>query len=139
MKQFVKALNKDGDCFEYLGEKFPAISAAKLKEGIFDGSQILTLFQDKNFTNHMDYTEKVAWQSFKNVSQKFLGNEKSDDYQNLVEDLLKNFPYLGSVRKNTQRNTPLPGSKKIFQNFYVLTKAIFRHFSRFFVIFSSFL
>ena len=47
MKQYVKALNKDGDCFEYLGEKFPAISDAKLKEGIFDGPQIRALFEDK--------------------------------------------------------------------------------------------
>lgn len=35
MKQFVKALPKDGPCFKYLGEKFPGLSEAKLKEGIF--------------------------------------------------------------------------------------------------------
>ena len=47
MKQFVKALNKDGDCFAYLGMKFPGMSDAKLKEGIFDGPQIRTLFADQ--------------------------------------------------------------------------------------------
>ena len=47
VKQYVKSLNKDGDCFEYLGEKFPAISDVKLKEGIYDGPQIRALFEDK--------------------------------------------------------------------------------------------
>ena len=68
-----------------------------MKEGIFDGPQIRTVFQDKNFTNHMNNTEKAAWQSFKNVSLKCLGNEKNDDYQNFVEDLLKNFEELGCL------------------------------------------
>ncbi|GFX18545.1 uncharacterized protein TNCV_3371181 [Trichonephila clavipes] len=33
MKQFVKALDKEGECFKYLCEQFPGISDAKLKEG----------------------------------------------------------------------------------------------------------
>lgn len=34
MKQFVKALPKDGRCFKYLYQKFPHLSEAKLKEGV---------------------------------------------------------------------------------------------------------
>lgn len=49
MKQFVKALDKDGQCFMYIGQKFPTISDAKLKQGVFDGPQIRTLFKDTNF------------------------------------------------------------------------------------------
>ena len=37
MKQFVKALDKQGRCFEYICSKFPNISSEKLKAGIFDG------------------------------------------------------------------------------------------------------
>lgn len=37
MKNFVKAINKDGAGFQYLKTKFPRISDAKLKEGIFVG------------------------------------------------------------------------------------------------------
>ena len=40
MKQFVKALGKDGDCFKYICMKFPALTMEKLKAGIFDGPQI---------------------------------------------------------------------------------------------------
>ncbi|XP_074042664.1 uncharacterized protein [Leptinotarsa decemlineata] len=35
MKQFVEALGKEGDCFKYLSEKFPGLSDAKPKEGVF--------------------------------------------------------------------------------------------------------
>ena len=40
MKQFVKAFDKDGDCFIYICMKFPGLTIEKLKAGIFDGSQI---------------------------------------------------------------------------------------------------
>ena len=38
MKNFVKALNREGQAFKYLREKFPRLSDAKVKEGIFVGS-----------------------------------------------------------------------------------------------------
>ncbi|KAI6647416.1 hypothetical protein LOD99_12412 [Oopsacas minuta] len=40
MKQFVKALNKDGTCFNYLCSVYRGLSIEKLKAGIFDGPQI---------------------------------------------------------------------------------------------------
>ena len=40
MKQFVKTLDKDGDCFKYIWMKFPGLAIEKLKAGIFDGPQI---------------------------------------------------------------------------------------------------
>jgi hypothetical protein len=35
MKNFVKAMNKDGHGFYYLKQKFPCLNDAKIKEGIF--------------------------------------------------------------------------------------------------------
>ena len=40
MKQFVKALDKQGDYFDYIRRTFPGLSDEKVKAGIFDGSQI---------------------------------------------------------------------------------------------------
>ena len=37
IKQFVKALDKDGDCFQYICKSFTSLSNKKLKAGIFDG------------------------------------------------------------------------------------------------------
>ena len=47
MKQFVKALDKDGDCFQYICKSFPSLSNGKLKDGIFDGPQIRQLIRDQ--------------------------------------------------------------------------------------------
>jgi len=40
MKNFVKAINQEEAAFTHLREKFPRLSEAKLKEGIFIGPQI---------------------------------------------------------------------------------------------------
>jgi len=40
MKQFVKALDKDGRCFNYICKMFPGLSSEKLKQGVFDGPDI---------------------------------------------------------------------------------------------------
>ena len=39
-KQFVKALDKESSAFAYLAEKFPSLSQARIKEGVFIGPQI---------------------------------------------------------------------------------------------------
>ena len=46
MKNFVKAINKSGRAFQYLREKFPRLSGAKPKEGIFIGLQIRDLLDE---------------------------------------------------------------------------------------------
>jgi len=46
MKQFVKALKKEGKCYQYLQQQLPKQSEAKLKEGVFDGPQIRKMLRD---------------------------------------------------------------------------------------------
>jgi len=60
MKQFVKALDKTGECFQYLQSKFPKLSEAKLKEGVFDGPQIRIMFRDTNISNKMNQLEQLG-------------------------------------------------------------------------------
>jgi hypothetical protein len=67
MKQFEKALDKSGSCFQYLGRKFASLSEAKVKEGIFDGQQIRQLMKDTAFTDTMSDIELRAWNAFKDV------------------------------------------------------------------------
>ena len=40
MKKFVNALDKQGFCFKHITEKFPNLSAEKVKEEIFVGPQL---------------------------------------------------------------------------------------------------
>ena len=67
MKQFVKALDKHGDCFNYIVKKFPSLSMKKMKAGIFLGPQIRKLIQDQAFTSHITAVESVAWCSYVSV------------------------------------------------------------------------
>jgi len=65
MKNSVKGIDKTGHGFEYLRNKFPNVSDAKIKEGIFIGPQIRELMQDKQFDEDLNETERNAWLSFK--------------------------------------------------------------------------
>ena len=96
MKQFVKTLDKHGDCFNYIVKKFPGRSMEKMKAGIFAGPQIRKLIQDQAFTSHMTAVESAAWCSYVSVVQEFLGNTKASNYQYLVDMMLRNFQALGS-------------------------------------------
>ncbi|KAK9729027.1 hypothetical protein QE152_g16919 [Popillia japonica] len=95
MKNFIKALDKDGPGFQYLKQKFPYISEAKLKEGIFIGPQIKLLQQDPEFDVLLSDLERTAWDAFKNVTKNFLGNKKTEDYDKIVSKLLRSDHALG--------------------------------------------
>ena len=96
MKQFVKAHDKDGDCFDYITKTFPGLSMEKLKADIFDGPQICKLMQDQTFTACMTVAERAGWCSYVSVIQEFLGNTKASNYQNPVDVMLQNFQALGA-------------------------------------------
>ena len=95
MKNFVKALDKEKPGFKYLYEKFPILSEAKIKEGVFVGPQIHKLFRDDTFDHLLSGNEKKAWKAFQLVATKFLGNYKADNYEQLVANLLKSYKALG--------------------------------------------
>ncbi|GBN31438.1 hypothetical protein AVEN_138906-1 [Araneus ventricosus] len=79
-------MDKKGDGFKFLKTKFPRLSEAKIKEGIFMG--IRQLFKDSTFMKHLNRKEKRAWLAFKNVCMNFLGSKESDDFVAHVEELL---------------------------------------------------
>ncbi|GBP49241.1 hypothetical protein EVAR_96549_1 [Eumeta japonica] len=87
MKQFMKALLKQGECFKYLCDKCPSLSEAKLKEGIFDGPDIRKLVKNEDFETKTNFEERETWVSLKKVVKNFLGNKKNLDYVGLVENI----------------------------------------------------
>jgi len=84
MKNFVKGMDKAGHGFQYVRNKFPNVSDAKVKEGLCMGPQIRELMQDKQ-------TERNAWLSFKRICNSFLGNHKAANYQDVVQGLLTSY------------------------------------------------
>lgn len=95
IKQFTRALDKDGDCFAYMCQAFPGLTIEKLKAGIFDGPQIRQLMRDPEFESSMKSVEIKAWKAFVQVVNNFLGNNKARNYEELVTKMLTAFRNLG--------------------------------------------
>lgn len=91
----------------FLSKKFHKLSAEKIKAGIFDGPQIRALIKDSNFTETMTEIEKNAWNEFVWIVQNFLGNNKSSDFSQHVDQLMDHFQKLGcnmSIKLHFLRN-----------------------------------
>ena len=97
MKNFVKALHKNGAAFQHLSTVFPGLSAANLKEGIFVGPQIREALKDPDFEELLNLKELRAWEAFKSVCSGFLGNTRVPDYQACIEKLLKSYEDMGCL------------------------------------------
>ena len=91
MKQFVKALDKEGDYLKYICKSFPGLSAEKLKVVVFDGPDIRKLIKDADFVNSIDDLEKRTWSSFVDFVKNFSGNNRAVNYKD-VEMLPWNRP-----------------------------------------------
>ncbi|QQP41298.1 Uncharacterized protein FKW44_006868 [Caligus rogercresseyi] len=97
MKQFTRALDKDGRCFNYLCRAFPRLTSDKVKAGIFDGPQIRKLIKDTEFQNSMNTLECAAWKSFVQVVNYFLGNTKAANHARLISTMIEAFQKLGCL------------------------------------------
>ena len=95
MKQYVKALDKEGNCFRYLCSAFPGLSEEKLKAGIFDGPKIRKIIRGKEFTRSMTNIEKRAQLAFVEVVNNLLGNKKAENYREVVNEMLSSFEVHG--------------------------------------------
>ena len=95
IKQFVKALDKDGAAFKYLQNLFPKLSDAKVKGGIFIGPQVKLILKSDEFLETLSAVEKNAWICFVAVVQGFLGNNKEETYAELVANLVNSYGNMG--------------------------------------------
>ena len=95
-KNLVKAMAKsNSNGFQYITRKFPNISDAKLKEGIFVGPQVRELMRDTGFEETLTELERGAWKDLRWLCENFLGNNKSPTYQDGVQRLLQSYQLLG--------------------------------------------
>lgn len=95
IKQLVKAFDKNCPAFQYLTTKFPALSLAKITEGIFIGPQIRHLLLDRQFEQSMDALQLSAWKAFQKVCTEFLGSHCSPKYAEIIQVLLDSYEALG--------------------------------------------
>ena len=96
IKQLVKALDKDGECFRYICQSFPGLSLEKLKARIFVGPDIQKLMQNENLIHSMNPFEVDAWQGFNGIVQNFLGNRKAANSVEVIQSMLHAYQRLGA-------------------------------------------
>lgn len=95
VKNFIKALDKEGEAFSYLRTIFQNLSLAKISEGVLDGPQIRKLLANTQFETFLSSDEKAAWSSFRLIVSDFLGNKRSPNYKEIIRDLLSNYSKIG--------------------------------------------
>ena len=108
MKNFVKALHKNGVAFRHLSTVFPGLSAAKIKEGIFVGPHIREVLKDTDFEELLNLKELRAWEAFKSVCSGYLGNTRVPDYQACIEKLHKVLRGYGVSNVTQDSFSPFP-------------------------------
>jgi len=95
MKSFVKTLDSKNNGYQYLHQKFPSLSKDKLRAGVFNGPHIREVMKDENFDVTLNDIEMEAWLSFKTVVGNFLGNTKSPNYVDYINNLLHSYHRMG--------------------------------------------
>ena len=97
MKNFVKAMPRDGDGFKFLKDFFGTdIGDAKLKAGIFVGPEIRKLILNEELDSRLNPLELAAWNALKSVVANFLGNHRHDQYADIVDRMMKAYEQLGA-------------------------------------------
>ncbi|XP_014785903.1 uncharacterized protein LOC106880477 [Octopus bimaculoides] len=96
IKQFVKTLDKNGEYFKYICSVFPDLTTGKLKAGTFEGPQIRKLLKDTNFVKTMSKNETPISLAFAEVVQNFLEKHKSENYKDLVTNLISTIRDIGA-------------------------------------------
>ena len=87
IKQYVKAMELDSDAFHHMVSMFPKLSDAKLNAGTFVGPHIGRMPALSDLEEKMTYVEKKAWTLFCHTVHGFLGNQRSENFKGIIEDL----------------------------------------------------
>jgi hypothetical protein len=95
MKNFVKAMNQTG---QRLGTSLRNSQESVLQKSRRVFSSVVrsaSTSRDEQFDHILSGNEKRAWNDFRLVATNFLGNNKADNYKELVEYLLLSYEELG--------------------------------------------
>ena len=94
-KQFVKVLKPTSRAFCHITQMFLSLTEPKVKGGIFVRSQIRRMLASEELEEQMFDLERNAWQAFRIIVERFLGNHRRDDYALVVSNLIENYEKLG--------------------------------------------
>ena len=95
VKQFVTALDFEGEPFQQIRAMYPKLSEAKAKGGIFTGPQVKVLLASETLEGKMNDVEKAAWRGFRDVVAGFLGNNKDPNFRFLISRMIIAYERMG--------------------------------------------
>jgi hypothetical protein len=61
----------------------------------FDFLRVLALLCDPNFSINLKRVELAAWEAFRKVVSEFLGNNRAENYEEIIKNLLLAYRRLG--------------------------------------------
>ena len=93
MKSFIIGMDKTGRGFKYMRNKFPNLSDAKVKEGLFIGPRIRELMQDVRW--RCEWLKEMHDCHLRGLANDFLGNHKEANCQDVVQHLLTSYKAMG--------------------------------------------
>jgi hypothetical protein len=73
-----------------------------LKEGIFVGPKIKQRLDDHDFTTNFNAKERRHWKAFETVCRNSLGNEKAENYSEIVQELISPYNAMGCKMSSCQ-------------------------------------
>lgn len=88
VKQFIKGLDSNSEALNLFWQMFPTIREAKTKDILFTGPQICVMLKWKELVNAMTLDKRNAWGAFRTVVQQVLSNNRSENFMQLIENLI---------------------------------------------------
>jgi hypothetical protein len=95
LKQFVNALDPNSAALHHIRKMFPHLSDVKVKDGIFSGPQIRVMLASRDLEQTITVVERNVWEAFGMVVTYFLGKNKCENYEEIVESLIQHYEVLG--------------------------------------------
>ena len=89
MKNFCKCHEPRRSCLYLLMKKVSQTEWGKTERRCFIGPQIRDIIKDKYFDKLLQGDEKAVWDSFKFVVKGFLGNRRSQNHEELVNNVCR--------------------------------------------------
>ena len=74
---------------------FSHLPDTKVKGVMFTGPQIRVMLASADLEQTMNVVERNAWEAFRMVATYFLGNNKCEDYEVIVESLIQHYKLVG--------------------------------------------
>lgn len=98
--QFIKALYADSkdetkvqskNAMKRLSELFPSKRPPRINGGVFNGPEFEVILNDAEFENQMSRKFKKALQALRSLRHGFFGNQKAENFEELVKNLVRCF------------------------------------------------